>query len=120
MNERFHGPFHLAPPWRRNLVILDEHRSFTLGLAKLLDALLHDPDRLAHLFHPDQVTVVAIAIPADRNIEVHLRIAVVRLRFTKVPSSPRSPHHYPRETPSPCLIECHSSDIDVTLFEYAV
>jgi hypothetical protein len=36
------------------------------------DALLHDLHRLAHLFHADEVAVVAVAVLADRNLEVEL------------------------------------------------
>jgi len=71
VDQRFHRALHLAAARWENLVVLDRNRSLSLLLAQFLDALLHDTHGLAHLFHADQVAIVAVAILADGNVEVH-------------------------------------------------
>ncbi len=59
--------------------------------------LLHDLHALAHLEHADQVAVEAVAVLADRNVEIELRVALVRLRLAQVPRRARAAHHDARE-----------------------
>src|SRR5262249_20622837 len=70
MDQRFHRALHLAAARWRDLVVLDDNRPLPFGFAKLLDALLHDAHGLAHLFHADAVAIVAVAILADRDVEI--------------------------------------------------
>src|SRR5690606_7764750 len=65
MDERFHRLLHVATAGRRDLVIVEQNRPLPFGDAQLLDTLLHDADRLAHLFHADAIAVEAIAVLAD-------------------------------------------------------
>src|SRR5258705_4492670 len=74
MDQRLHRTLHLAPARREDLVVLDGDGSLPVGGTQLRDALLHDARGLAHFFHPDQVAVVAIAVLADRNVEIHLGV----------------------------------------------
>ena len=85
MDQRFHRALHLAASGRRDLVVLYENGPSSVRRLQLLDALLHDADRLPHLLHADQVAVVAIAVSSDRNIEIHLRIAIIRLCLPQIP-----------------------------------
>ena len=88
--------------------------------AQLGDALLHDAHGLAHLFHADAVAVVAVAVLADRNVEIHLGVALVRLRLAQIPRRARAAHHHAGEAPLPGLLQRHHADIDVALLEDAV
>src|SRR6266404_3109667 len=120
VDQRFHRTLHFTTARRENLVILHRDGPLAIGHAKLRNALLHDAHGLAHLFHPNAVTVVAVAVFADRNVEIHLGIAFVGLRLTEIPSSARATHHHAGETPFPGLLERDHTDIDVALLEDAV
>src|SRR5215470_4787532 len=70
MNQAFHRTLHLAPSRRHDLVVVDGDRTFSRGRAQLFQTLFHDPRRLTHFFHADQITVEAVAVLSDRNVEV--------------------------------------------------
>ena len=82
--------------------------------------LLHDADRLPHLFHADAVAVVAVAVLADRNVEIQLRIALVGLRLAQIPGGARAAHHHAGEAPGPGVLQADHADVDVALLEDAV
>ena len=105
---------------RHDLVVVDHDRPLPFGLAQLGDALLHDADRLAHLFHADAVAVVAVAVLADRDVEIHLGVALVGLRLAQIPGGARAAHHHAGEAPLPGVLERHHADVDVALLEDAV
>jgi hypothetical protein len=63
----FHRPFHQHPKRGHNLGVFKYHRTLSFGGAQLFQALLHDPHRLTHLSHPHQISVLAVAMLADRN-----------------------------------------------------
>src|SRR5258706_4395836 len=92
MDQRLHRALHLAPARREDLVVLDGDGSLAIGGTQLRDALLHDARGLAHFFHPDQVAVVAIAVLADRNVEIHLCVAFVMMSLSQFPG--RDPAAY--------------------------
>src|SRR5215472_2826252 len=117
MDEGFHRTLHLFAPRRNNLVIIDADRPLPFTRIQLFQALLHDPNGLAHFFHAD---VVAVAVLADRNVEIELRIAFIGLRLAQVPDSAGAAYHDSREAPSPSIVEVHDTDVDVTLLENAV
>src|SRR3954466_16304545 len=73
MDTRFHGALHLAALWRHDLVVEDRNRPLPIRCAQFGDALLHDRRRLTHLLHPDAVAIVAVAVLADWNVEIHFR-----------------------------------------------
>src|SRR5215467_6927495 len=81
MNERLHRALHLGAARGHDLGINKVRRALPIRCAQLGNALLHDTHRLAHLFHADAVAVVTIAVLADRDVEIELRIALVRLRL---------------------------------------
>src|SRR5262249_9082128 len=119
-DQSFHRALHLAPARRRDLVVGDHDRPLPVRRPQLLDALLHDAHGLAHLFHPDQIAVVAVAVLADWNIEIHLGIAFVRLRLAQIPGGAGAAHHDAGETPLPGLLERDHADVDIALLEDAV
>src|SRR5262245_60038243 len=65
VNGRLHRAFHFAAQWWDDLAVLDRDRTLTVGPAQLLHALSHDAHGLAHLLHPHQVAIVAVAILPD-------------------------------------------------------
>src|SRR6185437_9943820 len=120
MDERFHRALHLAARGRHDLVVVDRHASLPFRRAQLLDALLHDLRRLAHLLHADEIAVVAVAVLADRDVEIHFGIAFVRLRLAQVPGRARAAHHHAGEAPVPGVGQRHHANVDVALLEDAV
>src|SRR3546814_6290563 len=75
VDERLHRALHLPPGRRRDLAVVDHDRTL---LRHLLQALPDDPVGLAHLLHADEIPRVAVAGEADRYVEVHAVIDVVR------------------------------------------
>src|SRR5262249_28650537 len=117
MDQRLHRALHLGALRRHDLVVGDAYRSLPFGRAHLADALAHDADRLAHLFHADTVSVVAVAVAADRDIEVEFRVALIGLRLAQVPGGARAAHHDAGKAPGPGIVELDDADIDVALLE---
>src|SRR5581483_9451454 len=54
-------------------------------LRDALDRLINDAQRLPHLLHANQVSVVSIAVCAYRNVEIEVLVRRVGLRFAQVP-----------------------------------
>ena len=117
MDQRFHRALHLPAPRRRDLVVVDHDQPLRLGRVQFLHALLHDADRLAHLFHADAIAVVTVAVLTHRNVEIHFGIAFVGLRLAQIPDRARAAHHHAGEAPRPGILELHDADIDVALLE---
>ena len=90
------------------------------GELQLLARLFHDADRLPHLLHADQIAVVAVAVLADRNVELELLVALVGLRLAQVPGGAGAAHHDARKAPGERLFERDDADVDVALLEYPV
>src|SRR5713226_10359498 len=120
MDQRFHRALHLATPRRHDLVVRMGHGSLPFRRTQLVQALFHDPHRLAHFLHADAVAVVAVAVLADRDVEIHLRVAFVGLRLAQIPGRAGTAHHHPGKTPGPGVLELDHGDIDVALLEHPV
>ena len=60
-------------------------------VGQLRQALLDDAHRLPHLLHAHQVAVVGVAVGADRDLEVHLVVAVVGEHLADVPLDAGAP-----------------------------
>ena len=97
-------------------VILHHHGA----LRHVLQALAHDLVRLAHFLHAAQIARVAIAGLADRNIEIHFIVHIVRLRLAQIPRHARGAQHRPRKAPIQRLVPSHDADIDRALLEDAI
>lgn len=52
--------------------------------AHLVETLLYDTETLPHLSHPHQISVVAVSVAADGNIEVNQIVGVIRLGLPQV------------------------------------
>ncbi len=119
MDQGFHRPLHLAATRRNDLVVLEHHR-FAGAVAQLVDALLHDPHRLLHLLDAAEVPIPAVAVLADRNIELQLGVALIGLRLAKIPGDVGAAQHDAGEAPGQGLFLGHHADVDVALLEDAV
>ncbi len=84
MDQRLHRALHLLARRRRELAVLDLHRP----RLHLLDALPMIFDALAHLDHPHQIAVVAVAIARDWNLEFHLVVHRVGLGLRRSQGTP--------------------------------
>ena len=85
MDESLHRPLHLGPSWRRDFAVVGLDRPLAARRVQLLAALPHDLYRLAHLFHADYIAIIAVAVFADGNIEIHFLVALVRLSLAQIP-----------------------------------
>ena len=120
VDQRFHRALHVLARGLRDLVIGRLHRAAAGFGEQLVDALLHDRRRLPHLFHADDGAVVTVAVLADGNVEFHLLVALVGLRFAQVPSGAGAAHHHAREAIVPAILERDDADVDVALLEDTV
>src|SRR3974390_89803 len=120
MDQRFHRALHLFAPRRDDLLIVDADRPLAFMRFQLIDALLHNSHGLAHFLHAHKIAVVAVAVLANRNVEIELGIAFIGLRLAQVPDGAGAADHDSREAPSPSIVEAHDTDVDVTLLENAV
>src|SRR3546814_3428224 len=66
------------------------------------------------------IAVEAVAVLADRDVELELVVAVVGLRLAQVPRHARAAQHRPREAPVVGLLRAHHADVDSALAEDAV
>ena len=82
--------------------------------------MLHDARRLPHLLHSHQITVIAIAVLADRDVEFKIAVALVSLRFAQILSRPGSPDHDTRKAIAPGIRQSDHGDADITLLENAI
>ncbi len=118
MNQRFHVALHLLTARRANLAVVDHHRA-RIG-PQPRHALLDDAVRLAHLFDAHEVTVVAVAVHADRNVEVHAVVDFVRLLLAQVPGNAGAAEHRAGETELQGALRRHDADVHRALFPDAV
>src|SRR5439155_12200357 len=117
---RLHRAFHLGAQGRDDFPVFDRDRPLACGSSEFLEALLHDPDGLAHLLHANEIAIVAVAILPDGNVEIEFGIAFVRLGLAQIPGSTRPPEHDAGKSPAPGLVETDDADIDIALLEYPV
>src|SRR5690606_40808950 len=81
-------------PWRRHiLAVIRTKRPIRQAVKRLLD----NADALAHFLNADHVTVVHVAVLADRNIELKVLIAAVRHRLADVRSEEHTSELQSRE-----------------------
>src|SRR5574340_697650 len=84
VNKLLHVALHAFTGWRRDLVVVGNHRSRIF--AQPVNALLDDPVRLTHLLNANQVAVITVAGLAYGNVEIHPVVDFVRLLFSQIPS----------------------------------
>jgi hypothetical protein len=84
------SPFISSRLRRADLAIIDHDRT---GIGAASHALPDDPVRLTHLLDAHQVTVVAVAVHAHRDVEVHVGIDLVGLLLAQVPGDAGAADH---------------------------
>ena len=89
VDQSLHVLLHGGTRRRADLVVLD--LDGTSG--HLVQALVDDAQGLAELLHTAEVTVVAVAVDTDRDVELDLVVGVVRLGLTDIPWHTRSTEH---------------------------
>ena len=118
VDHRLHRALHLGAARRRDLVVLDHHRARRLSQQGA--ALAHDAQGLAHLLHAAEITVVAVAVDPQRDVEFQFVIDLVGLVAAQVPGDARAAQHHAGEAPGEGLLAGDDADIDVALLEDAV
>jgi hypothetical protein len=78
----------------RDLVVFDTDR--TSG--HLVQALVNDAQGLAELLHTAKVTVVAVTVDTNGNVELNLIVGIVGLRLADIPRDTRTTEHNTSET----------------------
>jgi hypothetical protein len=89
VDKGFHVLLHGSTGWGADLVVfnLDGSRRH------LVQALVDNPEGLAELFHTAEVSVVAVTVVADGNIEFDLVVGIVWLRLADVPGNTGTTEH---------------------------
>src|SRR5690242_7864191 len=118
MDERFHALLHHLAMGRHDLVVVEDHRA-GIG-AQPFHALADDAVGLAHLLHAAQVAVVAVAVDADGDVEVHLGIFRVRLLLAQVPFHAGAAQHHAGHAPLLGQFRADHTDADGALLPDAV
>src|SRR5690606_34378822 len=113
MDQRFHRLLHLSAPRRRNLAVEAEHWTFR----HFRKALLHDARGLIDFLDADHEAIIAVATRADRHVELHAVIDVVRLRLAQIPRDASRADHRTGKAPFDRVFAVHDRDIDVALLE---
>src|SRR4030095_1059701 len=91
VDELLHALLHLQARGRSNLVVVGHHRA-GVG-AQPVDTLPDDAVRLPELLDAHQVAVVAVAVLADRDVELHAVVDLVGLLLAQVPGDARAAQH---------------------------
>ena len=118
VDQRFHVVLHLGAGRRSDLEVAQHHRAGIL--AQPLHALLDDLVRLAHFLDAHEVAVVAVAVAAERDVEVDLVVARVRLLLAQVPRDAGAAQHGARHAPRHRLLRRDDADADRALLPDAV
>jgi hypothetical protein len=94
VNQSFHVLLHGSTGRGHDLVVLDTDRAS----GHLVQALLDNAERLTELLHTAQVTVVAVTVDTNGNIELNLVVGIVRLGLADIPRDTGATQHDTSET----------------------
>jgi hypothetical protein len=89
VNQSLHVLLHGSTRRGHDLVVLDADG--TSG--HLVQALLDNAERLTELLHTAQVTVVAVTVDTNGNIELDLVVGIIRLRLADIPGNTGATEH---------------------------
>jgi hypothetical protein len=90
VDKGFHVFLHGSTGRRGDLVVLDADRAGR----HLVEALVDDAQRLTELLHAAQVTVVAVAIDTNRDIELDLAVSVIGGALANIPRNAGTTEHH--------------------------
>ena len=113
MNEGLHVLLHRLAGRGGELRVVEHDRPGVR--AEPVQALADDPVRLAHLLDAHEVTVVAVAVHPDRDVEVDVGVHLVGLLLAKVPLDAGPAQHRPREPELERPLGRHHADADGAL-----
>ena len=89
VDEGLHVLLHGGSGRRRDLVVLDTDRAS----GHLVEALVNDAEGLAELLHSAEVTVVAVTVGSNRNVELDLVIGIIGLVLADIKRNSRTSEH---------------------------
>ena len=93
VNESLHVLLHCGAGRRGDLVVLDLD-----GTSRhLVQALVDNAKGLAELLHAAEVTVVAVTVDTNRDVELDLVVGIIRLGLADVPGDTGTTEHDTRE-----------------------
>lgn len=81
MDERLHVLLHGGSGRGGDLVVLDADRAG----GHLVEALVDDAERLSELLHSAEISVVAVTVGADGDVEFDLVVGIIRLALSDIP-----------------------------------
>ena len=84
------------------------------------DGLADDVQGLPHFGHAHQVPVVGIAVLANGNFEIEIRVGGIGLRLTDIPAHTAGPQHRAGDTQRNALLAGYLADIFGSLHPDAV
>ena len=93
VDQSLHVLLHCGARRRGNLVVLN----LDGASGHLVQALVDDAEGLTELLHTAEVTVVAVTVDADGNVELNLVVGVVRLGLADIPGDTGTAEHDTRE-----------------------
>ena len=76
MDQRLHRLLHLPALWWPQF---SASHNIPRSITKFADALFYNRNRLAHLFHPAQITIIAITIFTHRYLKIEFVVTLIRL-----------------------------------------
>lgn len=91
---------------RRDLVVF--HLDGTSG--HLVQALDDDTEGLTELLHTAEVTVVAVTVDTDGDVELDLVVGIVGLRLADIPGHTRATEHDTGETHVQSILSIHDTN----------
>ncbi len=99
VDKRLHVLLHGSSWWWGDLVVLNTDWASW----HLVETLMDDAEGLTELLHATQVTVVAVTVDTDRNVELDLVVCLVWLRFADIPWDTRTSQHNTGEGEVECV-----------------
>lgn len=112
VNQRLHVFLHRRSGRGRDFVVLNTNWS----RGHFIQALQDDAQRLTELLHSTEVTVIAVSVLADGNVELHLPICIVRVGLTDIPGHTGTTKHDAGETIVQSVGSWNHTDTNSTTF----
>ena len=106
MDQCLHVLLHGRTGRRRDLVVF--HLDGTRG--HLVQALDDDAEGLTEFLHTAEVTVVAVTVDTDGDVELDLVVGIVGLRLADIPGHTRATEHDTGETHVQSILSIHDTN----------
>lgn len=106
VDQSLHVLLHGRTRGRRDLVVL--HLDGTSR--HLVQALVDDAEGLTELLHTAEVTVVAVTVDTNRDVELDLVVSVIGLRLADIPWHTGTTEHNTSKTHVQCIRGIHNTN----------